>query len=105
LQQIFINLIHNALQAMKEIGKLTIEVNQPEQNKVQIKFADTGQGIPPEYMDDIFKPFFTTKKAVEGMGLGLTVCENFIKKHNGSISVQSKVGEGTAFSIELPVRH
>jgi len=104
LQQVFINLIHNALQAMKENDRLTIEVNFVAEDKVEIKFTDTGQGIPPEHLKDIFKPFFTTKRPMEGMGLGLTVCENFIKKHQGQIKVQSRVGKGTTFSIELPVR-
>jgi signal transduction histidine kinase len=71
---------------------------------VEISISDTGVGIPPENLARVFDPFFTTKEVGKGTGLGLNVAYNIIKKHNGSIDVASKLGEGTTFTIRLPVR-
>lgn len=101
IQQVFINLIENAIQAMEKGGTLTIRLLRDERSGVAlIEFEDTGMGIPEEHLSDIFKLFYTTKKG--GSGLGLTLCKNIIKNHNGNIRVQSKVGVGTKFVIELP---
>lgn len=99
LEQVFTNLIQNALQAMETKGKLTIRVNLKD-NFIRIIFEDTGPGIPEEKLDDIFEAFYTTKK--EGTGLGLNICKRIIQEHSGKISVESKIGEGTKFVIDLP---
>lgn len=99
LEQVFTNLIQNALQAMEKGGKLTIRVNL-KNNFIRIIFEDTGPGIPEEKLSDIFEAFYTTKK--EGTGLGLNICKRIIQEHSGKISVESKIGEGTKFVIDLP---
>ena len=99
LEQVFTNLIQNALQAMETGGKLTIRVNLKD-NFIRITFEDTGPGIPVEKLSDIFEAFYTTKK--EGTGLGLNICKRIIQEHSGKISVESKIGEGTKFVIDLP---
>ena len=99
LEQVFTNLIQNALQAMETGGKLTIRVNLKD-NFIRIIFEDTGPGIPEEKLNDIFEAFYTTKK--EGTGLGLNICKRIIQEHSGKISVESKIGEGTKFVIDLP---
>ncbi len=102
LVQVIINLIVNAVQAMKEGGKLTIKTSQDD-SWVRISIMDTGQGIPPENMDKLFTPFFTTKEDVKGVGLGLAVSHGIIERHGGRIEVQSEVGKGSTFTIVLPV--
>jgi signal transduction histidine kinase len=101
MEQVFINLIENAIQAMKKGGVLTIRLSKKDQsNMALIEFEDTGVGIHEENLSEVFKIFYTTKKG--GSGIGLTLCKNIIRNHNGNISVQSKVGEGTTFFVELP---
>ncbi|MFS8500502.1 MAG: ATP-binding protein [Caldicoprobacter sp.] len=101
MQQVFINLIENAIQAMENGGTLTIRLSKDEQfGLALIEFEDTGVGIPEKNLSDIFKPFYTTKR--DGSGLGLALCKNIIKNHGGNIRLQSKVGVGTKFTIELP---
>lgn len=101
IQQVFINLIENAIQAMRKGGILTIRLSkQGQSNTALMEFEDTGVGIPEENLSEIFKIFYTTKKG--GSGLGLALCKNIIRNHNGNISVQSKVGVGTTFFVELP---
>ncbi|MGB9622647.1 MAG: sensor histidine kinase, partial [Candidatus Bathyarchaeia archaeon] len=82
-------------------GGITIS-SSLEGDELFIRVSDTGVGIPKEYMSEIFRPFFTTKP--KGQGLGLSVCKRIVEAHNGSISVESKVGEGTTFTIKLPYR-
>lgn len=102
LGQVFINLFVNAAQAMDERG--SIEVRTYRQDKyVMIDVHDTGKGIPPENLKKIFDPFFTTKPVGQGTGLGLSVSYEIIKKHGGELRVRSKEGEGTTFTILLPV--
>ncbi len=101
IHQVFINLIENAIQAMENGGTLTIRLLKDEQSGLAlIEFEDTGVGIPEKNLSEIFNLFYTTKK--DGSGLGLALCKNVIKNHGGSIKVQSKVGVGTKFIIELP---
>jgi len=102
LVQVIINLIVNAVQAMKEGGKLTINTSQDD-NWVRISIRDTGYGIPPENMDKLFTPFFSTKEDVKGVGLGLAVSYGIIERHGGRIEVQSEVGKGSTFTVVLPV--
>jgi two-component system NtrC family sensor kinase len=103
LQQVFTNLILNAVQAMPQGGTLTVStaVHQ-QQDEIHISFADTGEGIPEENLDKIFEPFFSTKKVGEGTGLGLSVSYGLIRNHGGEIKVTSRTGEGTVFTVVLP---
>ncbi len=104
IEQVLVNLINNAVHAMKDGGKLRINLSQAK-GVVAIAVEDTGIGIPQENLRRIFDPFFTTKPEGEGTGLGLSVSYGIISNHNGRIEVQSKVGEGTTFTILLPVKH
>jgi signal transduction histidine kinase len=102
IQQVLVNLIVNAIQAMPSRGELSIETrNSVRGDSVEIVVRDTGKGIPPEFLPHIFDPFFSTK-GVEGTGLGLSVSYGIIKNHKGNIRVESKIGVGTTFTIELP---
>jgi two-component system NtrC family sensor kinase len=106
LGQVFLNIIKNALQALHD-GKGTIFLKTryiKETNSVMIECRDTGVGIPTEVINDIFKPFFTTKDVGSGTGLGLYISHEIIKKHEGLISVSSKLGKGTTFTIDLPAK-
>ncbi|RLI96187.1 MAG: hypothetical protein DRP00_05750, partial [Candidatus Aenigmatarchaeota archaeon] len=101
LQQVFVNLIINASDAIKGKGKITIITKKQGENVV-IEFSDDGEGIDEENLENIFKPFFTTKPPGKGTGLGLSVSAGIIKKHLGKLKVISKKGEGTTFIITLP---
>ncbi|MBE9097428.1 response regulator [Tychonema sp. LEGE 07203] len=101
LNQVWTNLIHNALQAMDYKGILSIETQQQEAN-ILLKFTDSGKGIPPEVIPKIFQPFFTTKSAGEGSGLGLDIVTKIVKKHEGTIAVDSVPGQ-TTFTVSLPI--
>lgn len=101
LKQVFLNLVINARDAMPGGGTLTIGA-RGAQGSVRIDVTDTGTGIAPEHLDRIFDAFFTTKKEVSGVGLGLSVSYGIIQQHNGSISVKSAVDKGTTFTIQLP---
>ncbi len=104
LQQILLNLINNAFQALDEGGRLDITVSWKTENKIDISIKDTGCGIPEENIKKIQEPFFSTKKEKMGTGLGLSITYNLVKKLGGNISVESKEGVGTTFTITLPVR-
>ncbi|MBE9187564.1 response regulator [Microcoleus sp. LEGE 07076] len=101
LNQVWTNLIHNALQAMDYKGVLTIETQKQDKN-ILLKFTDNGKGIPPEVIPKIFQPFFTTKSAGEGSGLGLDIVTKIVKKHEGTIAVESVPGQ-TTFTVSLPI--
>jgi signal transduction histidine kinase len=102
LNQVWSNIIHNAIQAMGGKGLLEIEVVPKTPEQVVVMITDNGPGIPPEIQEKIFAPFFTTKKQGEGTGLGLDICRRIIEKHKGAISVQSVPGR-TTFFVNLPV--
>ncbi len=101
LELALLNLITNAMDAMPEGGTLTVTV-QPEDNLVRIALADTGEGIPPELVGRVFEPWMTTKPEGRGTGLGLSITREVIADHGGTITVQSEVGAGTVFIVELP---
>jgi len=119
MQQVFLNLLINAADAMNEKGQITIatrtvgeseetpwfKMGHPQEGKkfIEIEFTDTGPGIPEEYLGKIFEPFFTTKPVGKGTGLGLAVSYGIIKRHGGNITVRSEVGKGASFFIRLPV--
>src|SRR5215469_2242112 len=109
LKQVLINLVQNAIQALGTApGTIRVRTRGPERfadlrasgEFVEIDVADDGPGIPPEQQPNIFVPFFTTKQ--KGTGLGLAICQRIVKNHGGTISVQSKVGEGSTFVVRLP---
>lgn len=102
INQVFLNLISNAAQATGDDGEIKIITSQQERN-VKIEIIDNGTGISPEALDQIFMPFFTTKKVGEGTGLGLSIVQRIVREHGGDIKVQSKVGLGTKFTVLLPV--
>ena len=105
IQQVFLNIITNAHHAMKarnDIRMLTVE-SESNESAIRISFKDTGMGVPKENLQKIFEPLFTTKEKGVGTGLGLSVCYDIIKDHNGSIYVASDPGKGTCFVIELPI--
>jgi PAS domain S-box-containing protein len=104
MEQVFMNVIINALDAMHGNGILTVRTRRAGE-WVEVDFSDTGAGMPEEILDKIFDPFFTTKDSTEGMGmgLGLAVSYGILKSHSGDIQVTSKPGRGTTFTIRLPI--
>jgi signal transduction histidine kinase len=115
LKQVFINLALNAVQAMPDGGRLMVRTRRPRQplelglsdaspryaaDQVEVRFADTGAGIPEDAKDRIFIPFYTTKS--KGTGLGLAISQRIVKAHGGSIEVQSRLGEGSEFILRFP---
>ncbi|MBN1829654.1 MAG: PAS domain S-box protein [Deltaproteobacteria bacterium] len=105
LKQSFLNIMTNALQAMPDGGQLIIEtLGQNKANELRIKFADTGPGIPHEYMNKIFLPFFTLKKNRDRHGLGLSFAYQIIKNHEGNLSVENLPDGGAMFTVILPVK-
>jgi len=104
LQQVFINLLNNAADAMESGGTIRISAARLDEKMVEIRVADTGSGIAPEHLDKLFTPFFTTKPAGKGTGLGLSIVYGIIKMHYGQIHAQSELGQGTTIVITLPVR-
>lgn len=102
LKQVLINIIMNALQAMEPAGgRLLVETATHARGEVVIRISDTGPGIAPESLERIFQPYFTTKIAGEGTGLGLFVCKSLVEKLGGRIEVESTVGVGTTFRVIL----
>jgi CheY-like chemotaxis protein len=106
LQQVFLNIILNAEQAMGKAhgkGQLIVRTRVKKEGVIEISFTDTGPGIPKEIIGKIFDPFFTTKPVGEGTGLGLPVAYGIIKEHGGRIYALSEEGKGATFIIELPI--
>jgi two-component system NtrC family sensor kinase len=102
MTQVLVNIVVNAIQAMPDGGKLTIRTNSSERF-ISLTVEDTGIGMSEKVMSQIFLPFFTTKDVGQGTGLGLSVVHGIITSHGGSIHVDSKVGQGTKFEIQLPI--
>ncbi|PYJ71329.1 MAG: hypothetical protein DME76_02435 [Verrucomicrobia bacterium] len=109
LQRVLINLLNNAVDALKDGGTVTITTRaaaeSPETSKegVVIEVTDTGAGIPPEMLPEVFDLFLTTKESGKGTGLGLAVCQEIVKSHGGTIQITSKLGEGTCVRVFLPI--
>jgi two-component system NtrC family sensor kinase len=117
MEGVFLNLFLNALQAMPQGGVLTVQTKRrdsgdrrqegfsdpasPEEGWAEVTVTDTGEGIPPEVLGEIFRPFFTTK--AKGTGLGLSLVQQVVEQHHGQISAQSRAGVGTTFSLLLPI--
>lgn len=107
IQQVFLNLMINAVDAMEERGEITIvsrEVEGAEGRMAELEFSDSGPGIPEDTLGRIFEPFFTTKPPGKGTGLGLSVSYGIIKKHGGEITVRSQKDKGASFFIRLPYK-
>lgn len=103
LNQVFMNLLSNAIQAIPDQGEIRISVRHIDPH-VQIRISDSGIGMPKEVMHRIFEPFFTTKEVGLGTGLGLSISYGIIELHRGRIEVDSRVGQGTTFTVTLPIR-
>jgi two-component system NtrC family sensor kinase len=103
LNQVFMNVIDNAIYAIKETGKIYIRLRKTK-NSVIIEFEDTGCGMTKEQQDKIFDPFFTTKPVGEGTGLGMSIGYKVVQNHNGKFIVNSVEGQGTKYTIELPIK-
>ncbi len=101
LNQVFFNLIQNAIQSILGKGQITIRTFM-ENNNVCIQVADTGIGIPQKQIKNLFEPIFSKKETRVKVGMGLFICLNIIKKHHGQMNVESKVGNGSTFTILLP---
>lgn len=103
MRQVAINLILNAGAAMKGQGSLYVVTSRDGVDHVKVVFRDTGEGIPPESLQKIFEPFYTTK--TKGTGLGLAITRQLVESHHGAISIESEVGKGTTVTVRLPVEH
>jgi two-component system, NtrC family, sensor kinase len=102
LNQVFLNLINNAAQAIPGTGKVTVR-SEMDGGRVRVDVSDTGTGIPPDVQPRIFETYFTTKPAGEGTGLGLPIVKSIVVEHGGEVTFKTKAGEGTTFSVFLPV--
>ncbi|MCD6582157.1 MAG: response regulator [Desulfuromusa sp.] len=102
LSQVFVNLMVNAAQAIEDQGVITVATRQ-EKDWAVVEISDDGSGISPENLERIFEAFYTTKEVGKGTGLGLSICHDILQKHQGTISVESEIGEGTRFTIKLPL--
>ncbi len=103
LNQVFMNLLVNAAQAIERKGKITITTQPGNKGEVRIIISDTGKGIAAENLSHIFEPFYTTKPAGKGTGLGLSLSQNIIARHHGQLEASSEIGQGATFTITLPV--
>jgi two-component system, NtrC family, sensor kinase len=104
INQVFLNLVTNAAQATPETGgRIAIRTSMRDAQHVAVEIADNGHGIPADVLPKIFDPFFTTKGVGKGTGLGLSICYKIVESHGGKLEVQSKPGEGTRFTVVLPV--
>jgi len=103
IKQVFLNIFLNAIQEMEERGALEVASHSGEDSMVIVEIRDTGRGIPPENIQNIFSPFFTTKDS--GFGLGLSIANSIIESHGGEIKVKSEIEKGTIFTIQIPVDH
>ena len=99
------NMIVNAEQAMTEAhgkGRLSVKTQRVDEN-IHISFADDGPGISEENLDRVFDPFFTTKEIGRGTGLGLSICYGIVQEHGGRLRVESELGKGSTFIVEIPI--
>ncbi|MBI1983044.1 MAG: hypothetical protein HYS61_02465 [Acidobacteria bacterium] len=108
LHQVLLNLVLNGIQAIENEGRITVAAKVLDQaagnraGHLEISVSDTGPGIPPEHLERIFRPFFTTKRS--GTGLGLSLCRRIIGQHGGSLTAKSEIGNGSQFTIRFPLR-
>ncbi|TFG36628.1 MAG: two-component sensor histidine kinase, partial [Nitrospirales bacterium] len=102
LQQVFLNIVNNAVDAIGKDGVIEIRTDIKDEHTVTVLIKDTGPGIPQEILRHIFEPFYTTKEKGKGTGLGLSISYGIMQKLGGTIFVRSEVNKGTAFTIEIP---
>ena len=103
VNQVFLNLITNAADAIEESGEIRVST-WAEDNAVKIRIADTGVGIPADLLEKIRDPFFTTKEVGQGTGLGMSIVDRIVDSHAGSLDIESEVGKGTTMTVTLPVQ-
>jgi signal transduction histidine kinase len=104
INQVFLNLVNNAAQAIDPAGgTITLTTRREGDAHVAVEVEDNGKGIPPDVLPKIFDPFFTTKEVGKGTGLGLSICYKIVEQHGGKISVDSAIGIGTKFRVVLPL--
>jgi two-component system NtrC family sensor kinase len=106
LNQVFLNLLINAAHAVEKkgrMGKITV-TSRMAGDWIEVMIEDDGCGIPPEVQGRIFEPFFTTKEPGKGTGLGLSISYDIVKKHGGEIAVASTMGEGSLFTVRIPLK-
>jgi PAS domain S-box-containing protein len=104
LQQVVLNILNNAVDAVDKGGTIEVKTDAKDDSTLTVSLIDNGHGISPEILNHIFEPFFTTKEKDKGTGLGLSISYGIMKKLGGDISVESKVGEGTKFRLEIPLK-
>jgi two-component system NtrC family sensor kinase len=105
LQQVFLNILNNAIDATGKDGKIHLKTRHlAKNNEIGVEISDSGPGIPREMLNKIFDPFFTTKEVGKGTGLGLSISHSIVEKLGGRIMVASEEGQGTTFTIYFPVR-
>jgi two-component system NtrC family sensor kinase len=104
LNQVLMNLLANAVDAIDGEGVITITTGEQDR-RFRIAIRDTGHGIPEDLRDRIFEPFFTTKPVGQGMGLGLAICYSIVQTHQGTLTVNSREGEGSEFVVEIPIHN
>jgi signal transduction histidine kinase len=97
------NILSNGAQAIEGEGKIRIQLDQPDAQHVRVRISDSGRGMDRETIERIFDPFFTTKDVGQGTGLGLSISYGIIKKHGGEIQVTSSPGQGSEFTILVPI--
>jgi signal transduction histidine kinase len=102
LEQVFFNLLANALDAMPGGGRIDVKIEPNEHGELMVSFSDTGEGIPPKQKDQVFLPFYTTKDYGKGTGLGLSIVARIVHEHGGRIELESEPGRGTVFRIWIP---
>lgn len=100
LYRVFLNLVQNAIEACPGGGRVTIRTRPSAPGRVAIEVSDTGVGIPPENLREVFQPFFTTKR--KGTGLGLTIVRHIVEEHGGTVALESRPGAGTTVTVTLP---
>ncbi len=105
LKQVLLNILVNSMDAISGEGEITITTHPEKDNTVNLSVEDTGGGIPPENLDKLFNPFFTTKPVGKGLGIGLSTCYSIVREHHGVIEVASEVGLGTHFTVKLPLEN
>jgi len=101
LNQVFLNILSNAAQAIDDVGNIWINTRDEKEHLI-IEIKDDGKGMSTEILNKIFDPFYTTKDVGEGTGLGLSISYSIIQNHNGTLTARSKVNKGTTFSIKIP---
>ena len=103
LNQVFMNILDNAVGAIEEKGDIWIRINTENNKMLRIEIEDNGVGMDDEIVRKVFDPFFTTKPVGQGTGLGMSITHKIVKSHQGSITVESNKGIGTKFTIKLPL--